>query len=104
MLCERSLGAERALIAVEDPLMAVSVHGLVNGPAALNGLMTRIATREAIVAVIGLGYVGLPLLTAAGNQGFGLIGVDADASKIQSLQEGRSYIADIEDEELLVLQ
>lgn len=63
-------------------------------------LTARIAGRSAIVAVIGLGYVGLPLLLAAAEEGFVLIGVDTDGAKVQSLREGRSHVVDVSKEEL----
>ncbi|MGH9278156.1 MAG: nucleotide sugar dehydrogenase [Acidimicrobiales bacterium] len=50
--------------------------------------------------MVGLGYVGLPVLVAAGNEGFGLIGVDVDTAKIQSLRSRRSYVTDVTDDEL----
>ena len=63
-------------------------------------LATRIKDRRATVAVVGLGYVGLPLLVAAGNEGFGLIGVDTDAEKVKGLRDGRSHIVDVADADL----
>jgi UDP-N-acetyl-D-glucosamine dehydrogenase len=52
------------------------------------------------VAVVGLGYVGLPVLVAAGHEGFGLIGVDVDEEKVARLRAGRSYLGDVPDEDL----
>jgi UDP-N-acetyl-D-glucosamine dehydrogenase len=52
------------------------------------------------VAVVGLGYVGLPLLVAAGAEGFTVMGLDVDPTKIRSLRRGTSYIADVSDEEI----
>ncbi|MDQ3897445.1 MAG: nucleotide sugar dehydrogenase [Actinomycetota bacterium] len=69
----------------------------------LTGLLRRIDDRTATVAVVGLGYVGLPLLVGAGAEGFGLIGVDVDPAKIRSLREHRSYVADVADEEVAEL-
>ena len=66
----------------------------------LTALGRRIDARTATVGVVGLGYVGLPLLVAAGAEGFGLVGVDVDPSKIRSLRERRSYVADVADGEL----
>ena len=67
------------------------------------GLSARIADRSAIVAVVGLGYVGLPLLVAAGAEGFGLIGLDTDPVKVRSLRDGRSHVADVADDEVRLL-
>src|SRR3954468_22333300 len=63
----------------------------------LNELAERIRTKQARVAVVGLGYVGLPLLVAVANAGFRTIGLDADPEKVGLLQEGRSYIVDVSD-------
>ena len=66
----------------------------------LTTLAERIATRNATVGVVGLGYVGLPLVVAAWAEGFGIIGVDADAEKVKSLRNGHSPIASVPDEHL----
>jgi UDP-N-acetyl-D-glucosamine dehydrogenase len=58
-------------------------------------LRGRVADRSARVAVIGCGYVGLPLAIAFADVGFTVTAVDVDASKIASLREGRSYIDDV---------
>jgi len=48
--------------------------------------------RQAIVGVIGLGYVGLPLAATFSEAGFAAIGFDSDAAKVKTLGEGGSYI------------
>ena len=53
---------------------------------------TRIEDRTARVAVIGLGYVGLPLLKSFWEVGFPVLGVDVDPSKIEKLARGESYL------------
>src|SRR5262244_1955206 len=58
-------------------------------------LMSRIALRTARVAVVGLGYVGLPLAETFAWGGFPVIGFDVDASKIERLKRGESYIGHI---------
>jgi UDP-N-acetyl-D-glucosamine dehydrogenase len=60
-----------------------------------NQLLERIGNKTAIVGVIGLGYVGLPLLHCFVEKGFDSIGFDIDDNKISALKEGRSYIKHI---------
>jgi UDP-N-acetyl-D-glucosamine dehydrogenase len=67
-------------------------------------LADRIRSKEARVAVVGLGYVGLPLLVAANNAGYPVIGLEADPDKVGSLEEGRSYIVDVTDSEVAALE
>lgn len=55
---------------------------------------------KGVVGIIGLGFVGLPLAFAFIHKGFHVIGIDLDGSKIKELNEGRSYIQDIKDEEI----
>ncbi|MBI4259366.1 MAG: nucleotide sugar dehydrogenase [Actinobacteria bacterium] len=69
----------------------------------LHRLAERIRAKEARVAVIGLGYVGLPLLVGLDHAGYPTLGVEADPEKVGSLQEGRSYIVDITDSEVATL-
>lgn len=60
----------------------------------------RIQTRKAQIAVIGLGYVGLPMCIEFARAGFQVSGIDKDEKKILRLKEGRSYILDIDDKTL----
>ena len=50
------------------------------------------------VAVIGLGYVGLPLVVSFADAGHEVVGLDVDGSKLAVLRDGRSYIEDVSDE------
>jgi UDP-N-acetyl-D-glucosamine dehydrogenase len=61
----------------------------------LNVLKRKLEQHNATAAVIGLGYVGLPLAMEIAAAGFKVIGVDLDASKIAALKEGKSYILDV---------
>jgi UDP-N-acetyl-D-glucosamine dehydrogenase len=70
----------------------------------LEELARRIRTRQARVAVVGLGYVGLPLLVSVGRSGFPVTGFEVDGARVESLRAGRSYIADITDAELATLE
>jgi UDP-N-acetyl-D-glucosamine dehydrogenase len=67
----------------------------------LAALAERIADRTATVAVVGLGYVGVPLLVAAAAEGFRLIGVDSDAEKVRGLRAGTSHVTDVAPEDLV---
>ena len=58
-------------------------------------LLQRIATRQVRVGVIGLGYVGLPLLVAFARAGVHAVGVDVDADRTAAILRGESYIADV---------
>src|SRR5947209_12537376 len=53
------------------------------------------ADRSAHVGVIGLGYVGLPLVELFADRGFRVLGLDIDASKVERLEAGQSYIGHI---------
>ena len=70
-------------------------------PGVLSTLAERITDRSATVAVVGLGYVGVPLLVAAGAEGFRLIGIDPDVEKIRGLRTGTSHVADVSAEDLV---
>ncbi|HXJ66880.1 MAG TPA: NAD(P)-binding domain-containing protein, partial [Actinomycetota bacterium] len=66
----------------------------------LSELAERIRSKRARVGVVGLGYVGLPLLIAAETAGFETLGFDVDHEKIEQLRSGRSYIVDVSDSEV----
>ncbi len=63
-------------------------------------LLTRIHDHTATVAVIGLGYVGLPLAVAFAEKGFPVVGVDVDGRKVDALNRGESYVQDVPSERL----
>ncbi|NLA80663.1 MAG: UDP-N-acetyl-D-glucosamine dehydrogenase, partial [Chloroflexi bacterium] len=58
-------------------------------------LMQLIQQRRANVAVIGLGYVGLPLALTFAKAGFYVIGIDSDEEKVEKLNNNESYITDV---------
>jgi UDP-N-acetyl-D-glucosamine dehydrogenase len=63
-------------------------------------LIDKIRSRHARVAVVGLGYVGLPLAVEFAEAGFTVTPVDLDASKVESIRRGESYIPDVPGERL----
>jgi UDP-N-acetyl-D-glucosamine dehydrogenase len=58
-------------------------------------LMERFKTKEARVAVLGLGYVGLPLAVVFAEAGFNVTGVEPIASKVEEINRGKSYVFDV---------
>ena len=67
---------------------------------ALLDLLGKIEKREAVVGIIGLGYVGLPLAIHFAHKGFRVIGFDVDVRKIDMLLRGESYIKHIQMEQI----
>lgn len=64
-------------------------------------LRERIETKQARIAVIGCGYVGLPLAIRLAETGFGVIGIDVDEDRVRTLRGGTSPIMDVSQERLL---
>src|SRR5689334_7296284 len=63
-------------------------------------LSVALRSRTAKVAVIGLGYVGLPMAIAFARVGFCVVGIDVDQDRCASLAGGHSYVEDLSDAEL----
>lgn len=61
-------------------------------------LLYKIENKEAIIGVVGLGYVGLPLLMEFVEKNFKTIGFDIDKKKVEKLNAGKSYIKHIDEE------
>ncbi len=66
-------------------------------------LIQKFSSRQATVGVVGLGYVGLPLVRAMHAAGFSVIGYDVDGSKIEKLKRGESYLKHLGDDLVRVL-
>jgi UDP-N-acetyl-D-glucosamine dehydrogenase len=63
-----------------------------SGTAAIDVWLERLETREIRVAIVGLGYVGLPLALLFAEERFVVTGFDIDRAKVDRLNEGESYI------------
>jgi UDP-N-acetyl-D-glucosamine dehydrogenase len=63
-------------------------------------MIEKLTKRQAHVVVVGIGYVGLPLVVEFARAGFRVTGYDRDPEKVAALASGRSYIADVESEDL----
>jgi UDP-N-acetyl-D-glucosamine dehydrogenase len=61
-------------------------------------LKRKIATRQAVVGVVGLGYVGLPFAVEKAKVGFRVLGVEQNPSRVQKVNHGESYIGDVSTE------
>ena len=61
-------------------------------------LRERIRTKQAVIGVVGLGYVGLPLAVEYAGKGFETVGIDLDTDRVDRLNDGSNYIEDLEDD------
>jgi UDP-N-acetyl-D-glucosamine dehydrogenase len=63
-------------------------------------LLQKFKGRGGRVVVVGVGYVGLPLVAEFAREGFRVTGLDYDAKKVELLQQGESYIRDVPSSDL----
>ena len=63
-------------------------------------ILNKIKSKEIVIAVVGLGYVGLPLAVEKALAGFKTIGFDVQEAKVKLVNQGKNYIGDIVDEHL----
>lgn len=66
----------------------------------VDALCARFVNRKAKIGVIGLGYVGLPLICAMCDKDFQTVGFDIDLSKIEKLNRGESYLGNIHNDKI----
>ena len=66
----------------------------------LNQFIEKINNQEAVIGIVGLGYVGLPLMLRFAEVGYRVIGIDVDESKNELLNAGKSYIKHISSEQI----
>jgi len=63
-------------------------------------LITKLNNQDAVIGIVGMGYVGLPLMLMYSKAGYRVIGIDIDPDKVDSLNSGSSYIGHISDESI----
>lgn len=63
-------------------------------------LINKIENKEAVIGVVGLGYVGLPLAVEKAKAGYKVIGFDVQASRVEQVNMGINYIGDVVDQDL----
>jgi len=73
------------------------------GNTTLDNLTAKLSNKSARVAILGLGYVGLPLAVVFAEAGFKVLGVDPDERKIAALGRGESYVLDVSSEKIAAL-
>ena len=66
----------------------------------MTNLKSSIVNRKSTIAIIGLGYVGLPLAIRFSEKGFPVIGFDIDKEKVKLLNSGKSYIKHIKEDDI----
>ncbi len=66
----------------------------------MNTLKRKLNDNSAVVGVVGLGYVGLPLVIELCRAGYRVIGLEADPHKVDELNGARSYVTDVSDDQL----
>jgi len=84
----------RGSVALQSPIVNQPMGFRMNETA--RSLLSRIEAKEALVGVIGLGYVGLPLALAFAEKGFAVLGFDVDPTKVDALMRGECYIKHID--------
>jgi UDP-N-acetyl-D-glucosamine dehydrogenase len=66
----------------------------------VNGLLEKIESKQAVIGVVGLGYVGLPLAVEKAKAGYKVIGFDVQQKRVDMVNNGVNYIGDVVDDEL----
>lgn len=66
-------------------------------------MLDKIAKKDIVVGVVGLGYVGLPLAVEKAKAGFKTIGFDVQSQKVEMVNQGQNYIGDVVDKDLAEL-
>jgi UDP-N-acetyl-D-glucosamine dehydrogenase len=61
----------------------------------IDQLLQKIIRKKATIGIIGMGYVGLPLVLRFCEEDFGILGFDVDSKKVATLKKGRSYLRSI---------
>jgi UDP-N-acetyl-D-glucosamine dehydrogenase len=81
-------------------MLSAMSEGSSSGASWRRELSVAVRDKRATVGVVGLGYVGLPMLVSVTRAGFRGVGLDLDQARVDALAEGRSYISDVPNEVL----
>ena len=55
-------------------------------------LLQKLKSKSAVIGILGMGYVGLPLMLRYADIGFKVVGFDIDQQKVDAVKDGNSYI------------
>src|SRR4051795_11778654 len=77
------------------PALAVALTSVSEVLSSAQAFDERIATREAAVGIVGLGYAGLPLAMVFAEAGFPVTGIDISEERVRAVSERRSYLVDV---------
>ena len=69
----------------------------------LQKILKKIKEKKTLIAIVGLGFVGLPLLIRFAKSGNRVVGIDQDKKKISLIRKGKSYISSINNKDLSFL-
>ncbi|HIL19891.1 MAG TPA: nucleotide sugar dehydrogenase [Gammaproteobacteria bacterium] len=69
-----------------------------------DALLKKFEAGQAVIGIVGLGYVGLPLMIRYSGIGFRVIGIDIDSSKVEKLNKGETYIEHIQSSQIQAAQ
>ncbi len=69
----------------------------------MHNLERSILKKDALISIIGLGYVGLPLAVEFAKKGYKVCGIDVDKKRVESVNKGKSYLVDVDDKILKAL-
>lgn len=69
-----------------------------------DALLKKLESGQAVIGIVGLGYVGLPLMIRYSGIGFRVIGIDIDSSKVEKLNNGETYIEHIQSSQIQAAQ
>ena len=65
-----------------------------------NQLIEKLNNKTAVIGILGLGYVGLPLMLRYAEVGYKVLGIDIDQKKVNALNDGKSYIEHISSDKI----
>lgn len=68
----------------------------------ISNVLERYKSKQAVIGIVGLGYVGLPLMLRYIAVGYRVLGIDIDSKKVEALNSGKSYIEHIANEKILL--